>query len=51
MQRDLAYIERRAKQERQAAADATTERARNVHTDLAKRYEEILRAYSSDRAA
>lgn len=44
-------IERRAKQERQTAMDATAEQARKVHTDLANRYEEILRAYASDRAA
>jgi len=53
MLRDLSYIERRALQERRAADEATSERAQQIHLDLARRYEEILRAYdhSSDEAA
>jgi hypothetical protein len=49
--RDLKYIARRAQQEREAAEAAQSERAKEIHADLARRYEEILRAYNSDEAA
>lgn len=42
---DMDYFERRARQERQAARDSTSERSRLIHEELANRYEEILRAY------
>jgi hypothetical protein len=52
MLRDLKYIERRARQERQASTEATSGRAREIHADLARRYEDILRAYGqSEKAA
>ena len=47
MQRDLKYLQRRATQERQAAAMATSEHSRAIHGELATRYEEILSAYSA----
>jgi len=49
--RDLSYIERRARQERKAANEANCARVRAIHVDLARRYEEVLRAYWRDRAA
>ena len=45
MLRDLEYIHRRARQERAAADAALDERSRQIHLELATRYEEILRAY------
>lgn len=43
--RDMDYIQRRARQERDAAKAATSDRSRRIHEELAGRYEEILRAY------
>jgi hypothetical protein len=48
---DLAYFRRRADQEWQAASDATSDQAGKVHSQLAKRYEDIVRAYAPDKAA
>jgi hypothetical protein len=45
MSHDFDYIQRRAHQERDAAAAASTEHSRRVHLELASRYEAILLAY------
>jgi hypothetical protein len=42
VEKDLAYLQRRILQEREAAASAGTERARQSHHDLAERYERML---------
>lgn len=46
--RDLDYIQRRARQERAAAEEASGEQSRRIHLELASRYEEILRAYGEE---
>ncbi|MDP9414193.1 MAG: hypothetical protein M3Q08_08880 [Pseudomonadota bacterium] len=46
MLRDLHYYQQRAQQEREAAKEAKCSRARTVHEDLARRCEDVLRAYN-----
>ena len=43
--RDMDYLQRRARQERDAAKAATSDASRRIHEQLAGKYEEILRAY------
>jgi hypothetical protein len=42
LEKDLAYLQRRILQEREAAASANTERARQAHRALAEQYERML---------
>jgi len=44
MERDLVYYQRRSAEEARAAAAASDSRVRQVHLDLAKRYEERVTA-------
>jgi hypothetical protein len=51
MQRDLGYFAQRAREEREAAGKASCARSRAVHEDLARRYEDVLRAYEASEEA
>ena len=44
MHSDLSYLRRRASEERTAALRARDPQVRQVHTELAERYEERVRA-------
>ena len=48
MTNDRSYFMRRASQERSAAANAASERAREAHSELAKRYRKLVGASSAD---
>ena len=41
MERDAAYFSRRAQEERDAARKAGNETARNIHLEMAQRYDEL----------
>jgi hypothetical protein len=41
---DVSYFRRRASEERTAALQAQHSEARQVHTDMAERYEDLVRA-------
>ena len=47
MDNDAAYFARRAGEERVAALKCTNQHARRTHLDLAKRYDELVRAYGT----
>lgn len=47
MENDAAYFARRAGEERVAALKCTNQHARRTHLDMAKRYDELVRANGS----
>ena len=48
---DLAYCERRAREEREMAKKAAEPRSAAVHAEMAERYENLLLSLRADRAA
>lgn len=49
MEQDLDYFARRASEEREAAANAPNQAIAALHTELAERYEALLKAGEKDR--